>query len=225
MKNRRNYYRILQVQPDAPVEVIRSTYYTIMRKLKQHPDLGGDHWNATIINEAYQVLSDEKRRAEYDKQLLKSYTHKPVSDSSKKPLQTLFCPFCKYPLSREPAAIESCPQCNSPLKLSDSEVVGQCRRSIERLKKSGKIKYYYDWPQQGHEAEIIDISPKGMRFSAQERIKKNVVLKITSPDMIAIAQVVNAYKLHKLSFRYKVGVKFLAVKFAKQAGTFYSSSC
>ncbi len=52
MKNRRNYYRILQVQPDASPEVIRASYKTIMRELKTHPDLGGGHWNATLVNEA-----------------------------------------------------------------------------------------------------------------------------------------------------------------------------
>ena len=37
-----------------------------MQKLKAHPDLGGEEWNATVINEAYQVLMDESRRKDYD---------------------------------------------------------------------------------------------------------------------------------------------------------------
>ena len=40
MENRRNYYRILQVQPDAPVEVIKASYRALMRELRLHPDLG-----------------------------------------------------------------------------------------------------------------------------------------------------------------------------------------
>ena len=51
--NRRNYYRILHVQPDAPDAVIRTAYRTLMQKLRQHPDLGGDGATATLINEAY----------------------------------------------------------------------------------------------------------------------------------------------------------------------------
>jgi curved DNA-binding protein CbpA len=43
MTNRRNHYRTLFVQPDASIEVIRANYRTLMRKLKLHPDLGGDH--------------------------------------------------------------------------------------------------------------------------------------------------------------------------------------
>ncbi len=64
--NRRNYYRILHVQRDAPLEVIKSSYRTLMQRLKMHPDLGGDHWNAALINEAYQVLTDPEKRAAYD---------------------------------------------------------------------------------------------------------------------------------------------------------------
>ena len=40
-----------------------------MQKLKAHPDLGGDTWNATVINEAYEILSEPDRRAQYDKLL------------------------------------------------------------------------------------------------------------------------------------------------------------
>ncbi len=68
IKNRRNYYRLLQVQPDAPVQVIKASYRALMQKLKYHPDLGGDEWNATLINEAYAVLSDSLKRAAYDRE-------------------------------------------------------------------------------------------------------------------------------------------------------------
>ena len=86
MENRRNYYRILQVQPDAPLEIIRASYRTMMRDLMQHPDFGGDHWNASIINEAYDVLSDNDKRAEYDKKYSRHYSNTIVSktDSRKK---------------------------------------------------------------------------------------------------------------------------------------------
>ncbi len=69
MKNKRNYYRILHVQPDAPTEVIQASYRTMMQKLRQHPDLGGEHWNASLINEAHDVLSDAERRRAYDRLL------------------------------------------------------------------------------------------------------------------------------------------------------------
>src|SRR4030095_16101464 len=66
MENRHNYYRILHVQPDAPTEVIRASYRTLMLRLGMHPDLGGDHWNAALLNEAFATLVDPVKRAQYD---------------------------------------------------------------------------------------------------------------------------------------------------------------
>ncbi len=85
MKNRRNYYRILQVQPDAPQAVIRASYKALMRELKLHPDLGGDHWNATVLNDAYTTLGNPARRAAYDKKLFERYTTHPF-DTDKEPV-------------------------------------------------------------------------------------------------------------------------------------------
>ncbi len=70
---RRNYYRILNVQPDASLEIIRSSFRTLMQKLKLHPDLGGNAQEAAIINEAYQVLSNTEQRARYDEELLAEF--------------------------------------------------------------------------------------------------------------------------------------------------------
>ena len=53
-----DYYRILHVQPDAPREIIRTSYLTLMQRLKMHPDLGGDHWNAALINWRPLTLTD-----------------------------------------------------------------------------------------------------------------------------------------------------------------------
>lgn len=83
-RNRRNHYRILHVQPDAPLEVIKANYRTLMQKLKLHPDLGGDHWNAACVNAAYAILSDPVRRAAYDRELLASYD---IATISRGPLQ------------------------------------------------------------------------------------------------------------------------------------------
>lgn len=58
---------MLQVQPDAPAEVIKASYRTLTHKLHHHPDLGGDQWNAAIVNETYAVLSNIEKRASYDK--------------------------------------------------------------------------------------------------------------------------------------------------------------
>ncbi|MEK8047378.1 DnaJ domain-containing protein [Ideonella margarita] len=67
--NRRNLYRLLHVQPGAPVEVIKASYRVLMGTLRAHPDLGGDHEQAALLNEAWAVLGDADRRAAYDREL------------------------------------------------------------------------------------------------------------------------------------------------------------
>ncbi len=70
MDNRRNYYRILEVQPDAPPEVIRQNYKLLMQKLRMHPDFGGNQRDAALINVAYDTLRNPQKRAIYDRKLL-----------------------------------------------------------------------------------------------------------------------------------------------------------
>lgn len=60
-----DYYTILGVAKGASPEDIKKAY----RKLahKYHPDKGGDEKKFKEINEAYQVLSNQEKRAQYDK--------------------------------------------------------------------------------------------------------------------------------------------------------------
>lgn len=67
--NRRNLYRILQVQPEAPPEVIKASWRALMHGARMHPDLGGDPQAAALINHAYAVLGDAERRRAYDRSL------------------------------------------------------------------------------------------------------------------------------------------------------------
>lgn len=63
-----DYYEILGVKRDASQEEIKKTYRRLARKY--HPDLNPGDKNSEKkfkeINEAYEVLSDEKKRSEYD---------------------------------------------------------------------------------------------------------------------------------------------------------------
>ena len=59
-----DFYELLQVHPKAGAEVIKKAYYTLMQQ--NHPDKGGSDDIAKKINEAYEILLDEKRRKEFD---------------------------------------------------------------------------------------------------------------------------------------------------------------
>ncbi len=60
----KNYYKILGISQDASPEDIKKAYYKLAHKY--HPDKGGDEKKFKEINEAYQILSDKKKRAQYD---------------------------------------------------------------------------------------------------------------------------------------------------------------
>lgn len=61
----KDYYKILGIPPDASDEEIKKAYYKLAHKY--HPDKGGDAEKFKEINEAYRVLSDKQKRAQYDK--------------------------------------------------------------------------------------------------------------------------------------------------------------
>ena len=64
----KNYYEILGVSEKASVKEIKKAYYDLAKK--NHPDVAKDNPNAAKkfaeISEAYEVLEDDNKRAEYD---------------------------------------------------------------------------------------------------------------------------------------------------------------
>lgn len=66
----KNYYQILEVDVNASFEVIEKAYKTLVKKY--HPDLqenslkNDSEAKLKLINEAYEVLSNEKKRKNYD---------------------------------------------------------------------------------------------------------------------------------------------------------------
>src|SRR5689334_15873284 len=70
MSHRRNFYQILHIQQDAPMAIVHTSYRALMHALRMHPDLGGDHEKAALINEAFATLGNPETRSAYDKALL-----------------------------------------------------------------------------------------------------------------------------------------------------------
>jgi DnaJ-class molecular chaperone len=61
----KNYYDVLGVDKGASKEEIKKAFYKLASKY--HPDKkGGDEAKFKEVNEAYQILSDDKKRKEYD---------------------------------------------------------------------------------------------------------------------------------------------------------------
>jgi len=65
MTNQKDYYKILDIPEDASYEEIKKAYRTLA--FQYHPDRNpGKEEMMKEINEAYAVLSDERKRKEYD---------------------------------------------------------------------------------------------------------------------------------------------------------------
>ncbi len=79
-KNWIDYYQIFEVSIDAPVEEIKKRYHAILREI--HPDNeNGNEELTALLNEAYGILSDEKKREKYNEAYIKKQYDK-VNDTS-----------------------------------------------------------------------------------------------------------------------------------------------
>ena len=243
MKNRRNYYRILHVQPDAPRAIIKASYRTLMQKLKLHPDLGGDEWNASILNEAYATLSNNARRAAYDELVLHRIKHAPATENSRQQTENSnknntarksahywkdqsVCPFCGTP---KPARSDynsstlECSQCNSPLKtVVTLEISGKSKRKLKRILHDAQISIYTSPGNTTAIAGVIrNLTPEGMQLLTGEKLEDGLVIRIASEVLSATARVCYCTEENRPG-HYAIGIKFLTLQFHDQLGTFFS---
>lgn len=101
-----NPYKVLEVSDKASFEDIRKSYRKLARKY--HPDANPGDKNAEEkfkeINDAYTILSDEGKRAEYDKKAASGGMKNKNSNKNKAPFgQSPFMrsPFGENPLNRD----------------------------------------------------------------------------------------------------------------------------
>ena len=230
--NQRNHYRILQIQPDAPMAVITASYQT----LKKNPSQ-----DIALLDEAYRVLSDPAARREYDALFIASnFSHaaeQPAQTNTdlvrfldvKNTLQlavepyraaiTHYCSFCKTPYMPQTNAYqnESCLECASPLFALQHEDLEPSRRTIMRINIRGEFMFYLFWPSEPCQALFQDLSPMGVRFFTQQPTDLQDIIKIDAPNFQAVAEVTHQ---HNESTGISVGTRFIAVKFEQRRGNF-----
>lgn len=236
MDQEKNYYEILHVQQDAPTEVIRATYRTMMQKMKMHPDLGGNHSCAALINDAYAVLMDPVARAKYDESLKvpqgnqASADQQPSSNTTaKKVIKKVFdlslCAFCDLPhqLGHSVTIDSVCTRCGSALYPAEKQVLEQDgQRVIQRIEKQWPVSFYLQWPiTRGYLGNSQDVSLNGIQMQSHTFLKEGQVLKLSSHMLDAVAVVVNVRNDHTiLRKRWRVGLQFITLKFHRTQGTF-----
>lgn len=232
--NRRNYYRILQVQPDAHDAVIRMAYRTLMQKLRLHPDLGGDGATATLINEAYAVLSSPVRRADYDAQLaLRPARAAPRAAAATAPRMSAprragnpgTCPFCAAPVpattAKNPAP--RCNVCASPLSPPPTaRRLSAARRAFERQTVAAPVEYFLRGAPAPRPATLRDFSPAGARLTTPEPLPTNTVLALKTPLFDALARVV-ACEAASTPGNWQLRLEFLTLALTAPAGSLVST--
>ena len=236
MTDHKNYYEILHVQQDAPEEVIKATYRTMMQKMKMHPDLGGDQTSAALINEAYSVLMDPVARVKYDATLkvitdssAESAPHSQRSENKgNKPdftLKTNQCYFCDHPheLGDNVTADSLCSHCGSALFPAAKQVLEKNgHRIIQRVEKQWPISFYVQWPiTRGYIAKTQDVSLNGIQILSHNLLSENQIVKLNSHMLDAVAIVVNVRSDHTiLRKRWRIGLEFITLRFHQTQGTF-----
>ena len=240
MKKRKTYYQILHVQQDAPLEVIRSSYRTMMQKLKMHPDLGGDEENAAMINQAYAVLANPSTRAEYDTSLemvVQQTESEPFTDQQAKKKSyyakqndqaidtTNICAFCKstHNLGDKVLPESLCSICNSTLYPAVKQAYENCgQRIISRIDKQWPVTFSLNWPEiETYTGQTQDVSLNGMQILCNIALDVGQIIKIDSNSLDAVARVVNLREdFNSTGKQWRIGLEFLTLQFHSAHGTF-----
>jgi hypothetical protein len=240
VKNRRNYYRVLQVQPDAAADVVKASYRTLMQKLRLHPDLGGDEGHAALINEAYAVLSDPQRRAQYDaagearRMGLGPLGRTPGRgpDPPRQPprarapawvCQPLVCVLCHAPssITLNSTGPRRCHACDSPLTPVAGAGSGtQRERSVPRIERHAALRYARAVPLGAAGNGLLeDLSSHGLRFVTDRALAVRELLRIECELLGAVARVVSCRMQREPPGSHAVGVAFITVDYHRSRGS------
>jgi hypothetical protein len=241
-KERRNYYRLLHVQPEAPQAIITASYRSLMTKERCHPDLGGDHDTAALINQAYAVLKDPEKRNVYDRTLNQihrgSSPHQRPSapgaragttaEAHRKPSSPEnACPFCTSPAPKVIAADTRCSRCYSPLApianrlASKRELLG--RRTSMRVTKHDTATLYPGWNQHVANARLRDLSPTGISLFTVVTLAPRTVVRVVAPSYDFLVSVVQT-RPHSRDGIHIIHARLLTALFEKKSAVFVAMS-
>jgi hypothetical protein len=238
--NRRNYYRVLHVQPDAPVEVVRAAYRALMAK--HHPDQGGDHELAVLLNEAWAVLGDPARRAAYDEKRARA-GHKPRAGAearSAPPRRDTppaseaasgqagaaagrHCPFCG---GTNPATELTCLRCAVPLTrvrptAPAAGASGDDRRRLPRVSRADWGTMKLQWQGEPIDIRLRNLSLEGVSLYSGAPLVPRSRVRVTAAAFDAVVDVIRCERSGNI---YVVQGAFVTVRFAGKGGFVYTTA-
>lgn len=237
MDTKTDYYRILHVQRDAPVEIIKASYRTLMQRLRMHPDLGGDQHNAALLNEAYSTLTDAGKRAAYDAVTTQSAPagetlsergagHRAMPEMAP---AAGHCPFCDLAYFASQLDMDDdCTRCASPLFPAERLGLDAVdRRAVERLNRQQPATMFTCWPPSRPRSYCVtarDVSLRGVQLLSPRSLDAPHTVKIDSDLCSAVGRVVRCRRSPALTEPgWLLGVAFITVRFARPRGGFFSA--
>ena len=242
--NRRNLYRILHVQPEAPVEVIRASVRTLLGPLQMHPDKGGDHDTAAMINDAWRVLGDPLLRTAYDRTLAPPAGRRTSIASVGARRDTASsagaasgggpeCPFCRAVTSAAGVVASAgarCARCDAPLtRVPDRPGVRSAvpagrvgpelfgRRRARRIARTVPLVVHVHWEAGALPARLHDLSFEGACFEIARPLASGSIVRIVSRELDALVQVI-------ASRGSRHHARLLTVSFTRRDGVFVSET-
>jgi curved DNA-binding protein CbpA len=246
IQNRRNYYRILYLQPEAPPEVIKASWRALMHAARMHPDLGGDPVRAALINQAYAVLSDPERRRAYDRLLDVTRLRAPGgaagtagpsaasgtgprppgprSDPASWRIERC-CPMCRNALPAALRADTRCGRCDAPLAPAPDALAGERelfgRRSSARRARGDLVAVHADWRGRGVAARLIDLSFGGASLVCSAPAAQGQAVRVITHGLDAVARVVAC---HRVRDDWRLRVQWLTTRALGPRGAYVSVS-
>jgi hypothetical protein len=217
-----DYYRILHVQPDAPLAIIHLSYRTLLERARAASQSDAD---IAMLDEAYAVLGNRDSRAAYDVERAsatgtfgrRTEGHETAERS---------CLFCgaTYELERKLERDDECGSCFSPLFPAERhrlEYSGQ--RMIRRIPKRRAVEIRVTWPQtEPHRAEMRDLSLNGMSFVTAAPLQPNQIVRIDCTELRALGRVAHVERDPE-GGGTRVGIEFLTLRFWQVRGSFVSA--
>jgi hypothetical protein len=199
-QERRNLYRILHVQPEAPQQVIKASYRALMVSLHAHPDHGGNHEEAAALNAAYAILGDPERRAAYDRSLQRQPRQTAALAAPARtfdPQDWLLqrrCPMCATAFVLPTLQDACCGRCASPLtpapgsESAGAELLG--RRHGGRFARGQDVQLLLPNGPEPLPARVKDLSLTGLALQCRHPVPSGAAMRVMASGFDAVAVVV-----------------------------------
>ena len=217
-----DYYRILHVQPDAPVAIIHMSYRTLLERARAAGQTDAD---IAMLDEAYAVLGNRDSRTAYDvgrasaTGTFKAHRHEGAEDAA----AARSCLLCgaTYALERKLERDDECGACLSPLFPAERhrlEYSGQ--RMIRRIPKRRAVEIRVTWPQaEPHRGEMRDLSLNGMSFVTTVPLQPNQIVRVDCTELRALGRVAHV-EPDPDGGSTRTGIEFLTLRFSQVRGSF-----